>query len=64
MYAALGLDVALAPRRFTISALAGRVAASLTREWDLLTQGCLRVTGAAVRDRNPREMRRAAGVPR
>jgi hypothetical protein len=59
-----GLDLALAPKRFSISTLAKRIAASLTRERDLLTRGCVRVTGAAVRDPRHSGTRWAAGNTR
>jgi hypothetical protein len=53
-------DPGQAVERSTVSTLARRIAASLTRERDLLAQGCLRVTGAAVRDRAHHEARWAA----
>jgi hypothetical protein len=42
-----GLEVELST---TVSALARRITAAIARERDLLTRGCVRVAGAAVRD--------------
>jgi hypothetical protein len=60
----MGLDPAHAVGGLTVSALARRIAAAIARERDLLTRGCVRVTGAAVRDPGHSETRWPAGNAR